>query len=147
MNGPTDEYRASIFTDLEEIPTVQDQVRVVTPEIEDQLDSVLIQIYRDVSREVETSNLLRANEIGEEDAYALLTAIDQWASVASYAVAWVYAPQSPSPKRLAGWAARIADYLRRIADVLRNALATAARCLRAASWSIGVSFPWGSPSA
>jgi hypothetical protein len=144
MNGPSDEYRAEVWRSLESIPNItQDRERVVTREVEEELEGLLDTVYAHLRDDVGSSAVLQRNEVSEEDAHAVLAAIDAWASVASSAVAWVYAPQSPSPKRMAGWATSVGDRLRQLADVLRHALMVAARALRAVSWSIGVSFPWG----
>ncbi len=82
-------------------------------------------------------------ELSEGDARSVLSAVESWASVASYAVGWVYAPQSPFSKKLAGWLKEVPGKLREIAETLKNALLDVAHALGVNSWSIGVGFPWG----
>lgn len=143
MNGPTNEFREVVFLRLKELSNTVDGVRVVTPELEEQLDVILSEVNSAVSADVEASSILKSRNVSTGNAYQLLAAVDQWASVASYVVAWLYAPQSPSPERMAGWAGTIAETLRKIATALLKALATAAKSLRASSWSIGLGFPLG----
>jgi hypothetical protein len=78
-----------------------------------------------------------------EDAEGDLAAIESWASLASYAAARFYAPASPWPRSLGGWSKRAVARLRSIANALSTALKPVAQALGAASFSIGVSFPWG----
>ena len=132
MIGPTDDYREAIYRRLATLPNVEDGVRIVSTEVEERLDGILADIREQAANDVETSDYQRGlagGELASEEAEQILTAVDQWASIASYAVAWVYAPQSPSPKKLAGWAACIANYLRKLADVLTTPLRAASKAL------------------
>ncbi|MFF4369656.1 hypothetical protein [Streptomyces sp. NPDC001594] len=77
----------------------------------------------------------------ESDPFESLTAIEGWASLASYVVARTYAPQSPF--RYPGWTHHVGRLLRRIATQLRSELLKIAQFLGATGCSVGVSFPWG----
>jgi hypothetical protein len=80
---------------------------------------------------------------GGDDGPAGLAAVDAWAGLASYAIGRFYAPASPWPYQKGGWDKMAPERLRRIGESLRGPLEQAARALGAASWSIGVGFPWG----
>jgi hypothetical protein len=79
----------------------------------------------------------------EDDPYRELAAMEEWASLASYAVSRFYGPQSPLRTDIAGWSRRAAERLRKIAEKLRPRLARVAELLGAVSFSISVGFPWG----
>jgi hypothetical protein len=143
MNGPTNIYRQQVFNRLKELPNTAGGVRVVTPQLEARLEGILSDILRAASEDVESSRLLRTDNVDSREADQLVAAIDQWASVASFAVSWLYAPQSPSVEKMAGWAKKIGNKLREIAGALLRALVVAAKSLGATSWSIGVNFPLG----
>jgi hypothetical protein len=49
----------------------------------------------------------------------------------------------PWPQGFAGLKKSVGEKLREIVDALRGVLVAIAKSLRATSWSIGVSFPWG----
>jgi hypothetical protein len=143
VRGPSNGYRQTVFDRLKRLENVQEGVRVVTPRLETQLDEILSDIYGEISNAVERSRIPKSGRMGRATADQTLTAVDEWASVASYAVSWLYAPQSPSPEKMAGWARAISDKLRTIVNALLTALAAAAKSLGALSWSIGLGFPWG----
>lgn len=158
MNGPSDEFRAEVYTQLVGLPNIEDNVRLVNQEVEDRLDQILNGILREAENDIGASETLRLVEDGLEggrieddeierqhelESEQLLASVDQWISVASYASAWVYAPQSPSPGKLAGWAKKIAETLRKLAHLLLTPLQVAARALGAVQWSVGAAFPWG----
>jgi hypothetical protein len=111
------------------------------------LETVLFDISLAAQRDLDASPLLQEGtreDLSEEDAWTLLGAVDSWASVASYAVSSVYAPQSPVPRGLAGWAKDIGEKLRHIVDMLKEAVVWAAKRLVGINGiSIGASFPWG----
>jgi hypothetical protein len=102
MNGPTDIYRQQVFNRLKELPNITGGVRVVTPQLEARLDGILSDILRAASEDVESSRLLQTDNVDSGEADQLVAAVDQWASVASFAVSWLYAPQSPSVEKMAG---------------------------------------------
>jgi hypothetical protein len=79
----------------------------------------------------------------EDDPYRELGAIEEWASLASYAVSRFYGPQSPLRTDIAGWSRGAVERLREIAEKLRPRLAWVAALLAAVSFSISVGFPWG----
>lgn len=80
----------------------------------------------------------------EEDPLYQLAAAEAWISLASHAVAAVYAPASPF-KQLgrAGWRASVISRLRRIAAKLSTSLIAAGQQIQADSVAVGVQFPWG----
>ena len=79
----------------------------------------------------------------DDDPYQELAAIEEWASLASYAVSRFYGPQSPLRRDIAGWSEQAVERLRKIAETLRPRLVRVARLLNAVSFSISVGFPWG----
>ena len=89
------------------------------------------------------SERARSDELTVEEADDLLVRIEQWMSVASNAVGWVYAPQSPFRKDKAGWKAGVGETLRSLANSVKDVMIRIIKVLGAASWSIGASFPWG----
>ena len=154
MDGPSEQFRSSVTTSLQRIPTVKQAgqwwnplPRSISHRDEAILETVLNDIAEAARQDVEASPLLREERRGdltEEEAWTLLGAVDSWASVASYAVSSVYAPQSAIPRGLAGWAKDIGEKLQRVVQMLKSAVATAARRLVGVNGlSIGVSFPWG----
>jgi hypothetical protein len=151
MNGATSDIRAAVANDLLEISTVRAAAEgSVNRTIEESDELILEQILQRIAdvanADVTTSDMLREGRrenLSQDEAFTLFGAIDQWASVASYAVASVYAPQSPIPRGLAGWAAKIGETLRHIASILMKPLEWVAHALNASGWSIGASFPWG----
>jgi len=82
-------------------------------------------------------------ELTEEQAEQQLASLDAWAALMSSAVARVYAPASPWPRRKAGWAQSMVRKLRRMAIRLQALLLPVARALKAVNFSISVGFPWG----
>ncbi len=157
VNGPTDAFRASVYQELLGMRTqAWDDGERVTPETEevlgDLLERILGQLQVDVQESVvvnpqpdedQQGDVLLATRPSLEDAQAVLVAVDEWASVASYAVAWVYAPASPQPARMAGWGGKAVDMLQKIGGALRLPLKAVAVGLEADSYSVSVGFPWG----
>jgi hypothetical protein len=157
VNGPDDVFRESIYQRLQEMrtPAFDDGERV-TPETENTLGDVLEQILGQTQVAVRDSTILNP-ELDEdqqgdvlvatrptlEEFQTVLVAVDEWASVASYAVSWLYAPASPLPARMAGWGGKAIEILRQIAGCLRTPLKFVAIGLEADSYSISVGFPWG----
>ena len=157
MNGPSDAFRATVYQELlgMRTQTFSDGERV-TPETEevlgDLLERILGQLQVDVQEsaivnpqadEDQQGDVLLATRPSLEDAQAVLVAVDEWASVASYAMAWVYAPASPLPGKMAGWGGKAVDMLPKIGNALRFPLKAVAVGLEADSYSISVGFPWG----
>jgi len=100
-------------------------------DVEEVLDAILERLeYQDDS-------------VVDGDPYEELAAIEEWASLASYAVSRFYGPQSPLRRDVAGWSKRAVERLRRITERLRPPLARVAERLHAVSFSISVGFPWG----
>lgn len=131
-------------------------VERVTPETENVLGDVLEQILTQIEVDVNESAILNleldedqqggvllATRPALEDAQAVFVAVDEWASVASYAVAWIYAPASPLAAKMAGWGGKAIQMLQQIANALRVPLKVVAEGLDARSYSISVGFPWG----
>ncbi|MGA2875197.1 MAG: hypothetical protein ABSE82_06620 [Nitrososphaerales archaeon] len=143
LNGPPDWYRQQVFKRLRALRNTYRGVRIVTPYLEVQLEEILSDILIAATEDLESSQIFKSEYLDADEANRLLSAVDQWASVASYAVSWLYAPQSPSPQRMAGWAKNIGSKLREIVGALLHALVHAAKALGASSWSIGVNFPLG----
>jgi hypothetical protein len=157
VNGPNDELRELIFSQLAALPEIIGDPRVASQAVEDGLDEILNRIVVLATIDLGSSDLLpriedrlEAGRIDDDDlgeheteSKQLLASVDQWISVASYASAWVYAPQSPRAGNRAGWPKKIAETLRRLAHILLPPLRVAARGLGAVQWSVGVAFPWG----
>jgi hypothetical protein len=151
MEGPDEDFRQDISARLSNVPVVavtrQGQVeRVVTDQDEELLVDILNYIADRATSDVRYSSVLdegRREEVNEEEAYDLLGAIDSWASLISYAVESVYAPQSPLPRGLAGWGKKIGKALQKVVSILLTPLKLVAAGLQASGWSIGLSFPWG----
>jgi hypothetical protein len=123
MHGPDDEFRSMVVNAAGELAS------------EEGLEELLGTI----------ENALQADlEYGTgEDPIDDLAAVESWASVASYATARFHAPASPWPHDLAGWGKKAAGRLRHIANILSSILKEVVKVLKAVSFSIGVSFPWG----
>lgn len=157
VNGPSNDFRESIYRQLLGMRTrAFDDGERVTPETEELLGDVLERILGQLQVDVQESAVLNpepdedqqggvllATRPSLEDAQAVAVAVDEWASVASYAVAWVYAPASPLPEKLAGMGGKAVVTLRQIAGGLRLPLKAVAVGLQADSYSISVGFPWG----
>jgi hypothetical protein len=121
MQGPDEDFRADLAHRRYE----------TEGDVEGVLDGVLERLgYQDDS-------------VVEDDPYRELAAIEEWASLASYAVSRFYGPQSPLRKDIAGWSRNAVERLRKIAEKLRPRLARVAELLGAVSFSISVGFPWG----
>ena len=73
---------------------------MVNEGVEESLGEVLERIVDALGEDTENSRLLSQVSLSTEDAQELLLAVDEWASVASYAVAWVYAGMSPLPRNM-----------------------------------------------
>lgn len=136
MRGPTDEFRGELQVILEELalPEREFGVRVVTPDLEVYLDGILQRIQEAIESDVALGR--ESADPGED-----FEAIESWLSVASYAFASVYAPQSPLPAGLVGVSKKIMRRMRRIAAVCSDPAGAAARALGATGYSIGVGFP------
>jgi hypothetical protein len=82
----------------------------------------------------------------ERSAKEVLSSVISWASIISYTVANVYAPMTPFPQRVAGWAPHVSKALLDLVALLRKHLEVAVHYLRSqnvpVSFSIGLSFPW-----
>jgi len=135
VNGPSEELRAQIASQLDEIALSQPNApRSVTPETEDRLTGVLGRITAE----------LEADPVGEDDdPQDLLDATNEWAGLLSYAISRVYAPASPWPFGLGGWGRGPVKNLRRAAAQLQNPLGRAAAATGANGFSVSVGFPWG----
>ena len=132
VEGPVNEFRAVVADRLNEVTaeTPDEQAEAV-------LDGVLQEIAHQADADVANG--------WDQDPVDLLAAVESWASVASYAVARVYAPNSPW-RRLAGFSRHIAAHLTSLRKILFAPLEAAARALGASSFSIGASFPWAGVS-
>lgn len=74
----------------------------------------------------------------------LLSMVEAWAGLASYATVRTYGPESPWPSRgWAGWSDSITKRLRDLCHSLEHHLSEAAHGVGADGWSIGLAFPWG----
>lgn len=142
MDAPDTGYRTEIWQRLQQLPNIEGTHRFVNPDVEQGLQQILDDIQERLRGAIANSEVL-SNDVDEDAANDVLSAIDAWAGLASYATAWVYAPQSPMPWGLGGWIRDVPSKLREIAEDLRGALLKILHALRVNSWSIGVSFPWG----
>ncbi len=80
----------------------------------------------------------------EQEPAELLSMVEAWAGLASYATVRTYGPESPWPSRgWAGWSDSITKRLRDLCHQMEHHLATAALGVGADGWSIGLAFPWG----
>lgn len=154
MTGPDEDTRQRVLLLLENLPATdalqadqaEDYAEGALGLIEESLirdsmdDETVRQGIERLSREGPSAEL---PEIDPVEAQALLEVLNEWAALASYVSARVYGPASPMPRRLAGWGRRAIQLLQRIAATLLPGLRIAANALRAASVSIGLSFPWG----
>ena len=86
-------------------------------------------------------------ELRESEGDELLTTIEAWASLASAVTyeAYVGPPREVGAARftLPGWAKAVGEKLTDLAKLLGHYLEVAMRALRATSFSISLSFPWG----
>lgn len=74
----------------------------------------------------------------------LLSVVEAWAGLASYATVRTYGPESPWPSGgWAGWSDSITKRLRDLCHQMEHHLSTAALGVGADGWSIGLAFPWG----
>jgi hypothetical protein len=137
MQPPSDELREEVAQATEGaiLSDLSDQAQ------EDRLEGLLE--YIGARMNDSATGIDQLTELTEEQAEEQLAAIDAWASLISYAVARVYAPASPWPRRRAGWPERIVRRLQQVVKDLRSLLAPVARALRAVHFSIAVGFPWG----
>jgi ABC-type proline/glycine betaine transport system permease subunit len=99
--------------------------------------------YIDLSMNQSVTGIDQLAELAEDQAEDQLATVDAWVSLISYAVARVYAPASPWPRRRAGWEQSIVLKLRQIVKRLQSLLIPVARALHAVHFSIAVGFPWG----
>ncbi|MET7786722.1 hypothetical protein ABZS93_08830 [Streptomyces sp900116325] len=81
----------------------------------------------------------------EEPSAQVIVDVQEWASLASYAVARTYAPQSPL--RYAGFSRRVTQLLVRIVTLLTVQLNKLGHILTNPTFSISINFPWGVSSS
>ncbi len=142
MDGPTIEYRRTLVQILQrDLPQIKPHV--VTTQAETVLDDLLLNVASEMELDVERSQYLISDDASEEDAYSVLAAVDSWMSTASYAVSWVYSPQSPLPIGLSGWSPRVAKRLHHFSQVSHHILSKLRDDLGANSYAVIVSFPFG----
>lgn len=128
MHGPTDDFRAFVAARATQLGEGD----------EDGLVDLLSAIDAEVANDVDPDSVERA--VGDD----LLSSVNAWTGLASYAVAHFYAPASPWPtRRLAGWSKRAMAYLQRIVSKLVPAIQSAISKLSASGYGITISFPWG----
>ncbi len=125
MQGPDAAFRRRLVERMDEV------------ESEDELEGVLDEIDEALVAD------LALEEVYEQDPEEVLAAAEAWAGVASYAVARFYGPASPWPRNVGGWGRKAVGRLRRISARLVPPLQQVQQALGSASFSIGVSFPWG----
>jgi hypothetical protein len=147
MAGPSERQRDSIR-------------RVVgTVETESALEGVLADIRGMAANDLEWANERSNEPLTEQEAEDLLADVEAWAGLASYVIVDFYTgfefddnavgadffrKLTRSPFKLApGWDKSIVKRLQEIVNVLRRAMELVCKTLRAASFSIGVGFPWG----
>ncbi|NGO73532.1 hypothetical protein [Streptomyces boncukensis] len=81
---------------------------------------------------------LQPEEGQGQDAFSV---VDSWASLVSFAVGSVYAPQSPFPRP--GWSRGVSEMLSHIVELLSQCLKRLRGLSAPTSWAIVVTFPWG----
>lgn len=133
MRFPDNNLRSRVSSVTSELRVREDE------EAEEGLYGVLGEILDELQSELDTA---RPDDL-EANAEDVISACHAWASLASHAVAAVYAPNSPFPRNMAGWGNRVIKRLEQISKILRSPLSIAARSLGAQSYSISVGFPWG----
>ena len=139
MEGPNDETRAWIAEEalrLAEAGQAGEDDQWLVAELAGLLEALARAISDDVGVEGEVA-------VDLESATYVLDAVQMWASATSYALVAVYAPASPLPRRLAGFANSVTEKTQVIAGILLAPLKAAAAILGADSYAIGLSFPWG----
>lgn len=134
MQGPQDAIRARMAVRADHADAEED-VETALAEIEDLLTADL---GSDVQPVAEGDTAART-----EAGWSELTALHQWAALASYACARFYAPASPWPKNLAGWGQAVATRLQRIAHAIGTRLQAVGKQLGVTSVSVSVNYPWG----
>lgn len=123
MRRPSPQFRARVAEEAERLET------------EKQLDRLLNEIEREITQ---------ASKVRASNAHAEHTAVLEWASIVSYAVARYYAPASPWPfRRKAGWDPKVGARLEKLAHVFRSPMGRILTSTGAESFSISVGFPWG----
>lgn len=137
MLPPSDQLREEVSqrTEASILSNLSDEAQ------EQSLENLLD--YIDARMNQSTTAIDQLAELTEDQAEEQLATIDAWASLISYAVARVYAPASPWPRRRAGWAQSMVRKLQKIVKRLQSLLAPVARALAAVHFSIAVGFPWG----
>lgn len=133
MNGPSMEFRLLIAKEARALREQTDDDVAETG-----LDNLLGRIVEELNIDVHESSLENL-DIGDD----LVSPCHAWASLASYAVAEVYAPNSPFPRNAAGWGQKAIHRLNQISQTLRRPLEIGKRSIGAGSYSISVGFPWG----
>ncbi|TAL96991.1 MAG: hypothetical protein EPN69_03700 [Rhodanobacter sp.] len=108
-------------------------------EAESGLDGLLGMLYEQLQSELREG----PPEQQERDIEEMVSSCHAWASLVSHAVAEVYAPNSPFPRKVAGWGNKAIVRLSQITATLRKPLGVAQQSLGAGSYSISVGFPWG----
>lgn len=73
----------------------------------------------------------------------LVSAVEAWASVASYAVARFYFEGPESILRRGGWSESVASRLQEALKTFSKHLKSALRDTGASSFSVAIGFPWG----
>jgi hypothetical protein len=137
MQPPSDQFREEVAQRTEDsiLSNLSDQAQ------EGLLENLLDDI--DARMNQSATGIDQSSELTEDEADDQLATIDAWASLISYAVARVYAPASPWPRRRAGWAQSLVRKLQKIVERLQALLAPVAKALHAVHFSIAVGFPWG----
>ena len=137
MRAPTDQLRQEVAqrTESSILTNLSDEAQ------EQSLESLLDYIDSEMNQSATVIDEL--TQLTEDQAEDQLATIDAWASLISYAVARVYAPASPWPRRRAGWGQSMVSKLQKIVKRLQSLLKPVATALHAAHFSIAISFPWG----
>jgi hypothetical protein len=135
MNGPSEEFRLAV---VERSSNLRD-----APDAE--AEGVLLDVLEQIAEQINEELGNQVEDLGDdrEAAFDQLGAVDAWASVISMAVGMTYAPNSPFPRNVAGWAKTVAERIRWLTDLLLTPLRAAQTTLGATGCAIGVAFPWG----
>lgn len=135
MRQPAEGIRSNFARWSAELRTAEDA----------QAENGLARILEHLSRHLHEEEPQKSFD-SEQEAESVLVTANAWAAIASHAMAEIYAPMSPFPRKLAGWSQDVGDQLQRIVRILHRHVQAAVSYLRPLwgilSFSIGVSFPW-----
>lgn len=135
MRQPDEDLRRHFASWSAELRTAEDE------QAEQGLAELLDNVHQYLQEDLDRDGIRN-----EEEAESVLATANVWAAIASQALAEVYAPMSPFPRRLAGWSQNVSTWLQSVVKALHSNVQAAVNYLKPiwgiVSFSIGVSFPW-----